>query len=54
MEERNTMEELKQLCSPVAEYLRENYNPHVRLIISQDYIKLAINEIGISLGSKDD
>ncbi|MCC0701514.1 hypothetical protein IC213_00370 [Clostridioides sp. ES-S-0049-02] len=38
---------LKSLCNPVVDFLRENYNSHYTLIISENIIKLVSDEISI-------
>ena len=47
------MEELKELCKPLIEYLKENYDLHTTIIISEDYIKLVKDEIGIPMEVED-
>jgi|GEM_PF-3067681 len=41
------MKELEQLCRPVANYLRNNWDPHCTVVISDSHIKLVRDEIGI-------
>lgn len=43
------MKKLEELCKPIAEYLKQNYDPHCSIIISDSYIKLVRDEIGISI-----
>jgi hypothetical protein len=41
------IESLKNVCKPVLEYLKKNYNPHCSLIITDTYIRLVEDKIGI-------
>lgn len=41
------IENLEKLCKPVADYLKEHYDPHCTVIIAEDYIKLVEDTIGI-------
>ena len=43
------MKKIEELCKPVYEYLRQNYDPHCSIIISDLHIKLVRNEIGIPI-----
>lgn len=43
------MDEIEEMCKPIAEYLKENYNPYYTLSISSNEIKLTSNEIFIPL-----
>lgn len=45
-------EELKRICEPAIRYLKEHCNPHTKLVISTDFIKVVIDEIGIPLENK--
>lgn len=47
-------EELKKICTPVIEYLKDNGNPYTKLIISVDSIELVVTGVGIPLDSKND
>ena len=47
------MEELEELCKPLVDFLKEHYDLHTSIIISQDYIRLVRDEIGIPLEVKD-
>ncbi|UUV13104.1 Uncharacterised protein [Clostridioides difficile] len=38
---------LKSLCSPVIDFLRENYNSNYTLIINENIVKLVSDEISI-------
>ena len=36
-----------KLCKPLLTYLKENYDPHSTLIISEDYIRIVRDEVGL-------
>lgn len=38
---------LEEICRPIAEYLKNNYDPHCTIIITDTQIKLVRDEIGI-------
>ncbi|AND84231.1 hypothetical protein CTDIVETGP_1589 [Clostridium tyrobutyricum DIVETGP] len=44
---------LKELCNPIVDYLKNNYNPHCTVIITDVEIKLVEDKIGIPIGSDD-
>ena len=48
------LDKLKDLCTPVIEYLKDNYNHYTKLIISEDCIEMVITEVGIPMDSKND
>ena len=41
--------ELLEVCRPVLEYLRDNWNPNCSVIIANDYIKVVSDEIGLPI-----
>lgn len=45
------MQNLEKICKPVAKYLRNNYDPHCTIIITDTQIKLVRDEIGIPVES---
>jgi len=45
------MKELEQLCKPVAEYLKKNWDPYCTAIITDTHIRLVRDEIGIPVGT---
>ncbi|EKQ56334.1 hypothetical protein [Clostridium sp. Maddingley MBC34-26] len=49
----NKIKELEKLCKPVADYLKENLDPHCTVVITDNHIKLVRDEIGIPVGSDD-
>lgn len=42
-----TMKQLEELCKPVADFLKEGYDPYVTVVITAEQIKLVRDEIGI-------
>jgi hypothetical protein len=40
---------LQDICKPVSDYLKENYDPHTTIIITDSIIKLVKDEIGIPI-----
>ena len=48
------IEDLEELCLPIVDYLKENYNPHYEVVISERSIKLMSSEIGIPINDKND
>lgn len=47
MEEKIT--KLNKISEPVIDFIKENYNPHTTVIISEDSIKVVTDEINIPL-----
>ena len=47
MEEK--IKELNKISEPVINFIKENYNPHTTIIISEDSIKVVTDEINIPL-----
>ena len=45
------IENLEKLCKPVAEYLKEHYDPHCTVVITDSHIRLVRDEIGIPVGT---
>ena len=52
-EEEEEMEELKQLCEPLVNYLTQNHDPHTQIIVSMDSILITKTEIGIPFDNND-
>jgi hypothetical protein len=44
---------LEELCKPVAEYLKSNYDPYATVVITDSHIKLYRGEIGIPVRNYD-
>ena len=40
-------EDLKRICEPVVQYLRENYDPHTQIVVTYDSVKVMQEEIGV-------
>lgn len=49
MDKSKEIKELEELCKPVVDYLRENYNPYYGIVITDEGIKLMNVEIGIPM-----
>lgn len=47
------IESLEKLCKPIARHLKEYYDPHCTVVITDDYIKLVEDTIGIPVRSDD-
>lgn len=47
------MEKLNELCKPVVEYLKRNWDPHCAVIITDSHIKLVRDEMGCPTRSDD-
>lgn len=43
------IKEIEELTKPIIKYIKENYNPHTTIIISQDYTKVVVDEINIPM-----
>ena len=41
------VQELEELCKPVADYLKSNLDPYCTVIITDSHIRLVRDEIGI-------
>ena len=46
--------ELNKLCKPIVEFLKENYDCHTTIIISQDGVKMIQDEIGIPINEEEE
>lgn len=44
---------LKELSTPLNGWLRKNYNPHTRIIIEWDFVKVVADEAGTPLQGED-
>lgn len=47
------IESLEKICKPVVDYLKDNYNPHCTVVITDSQVKLVEDKIGIPIGSDD-
>lgn len=43
------LDELKELSKPLAEYLKEHYNPHTTITIIQDKVKIVAGDMGVTI-----
>ena len=41
------MQELEELCKPVSEYLKKNWDPHCTVVITDSHIKLVRDDMGM-------
>ncbi|MHC1683456.1 MAG: hypothetical protein AB6733_10950 [Clostridiaceae bacterium] len=44
---------LEEVCRPVVDFLKKNYDPYTTIIIAESQIKLVRDEIGIPVESDD-
>jgi hypothetical protein len=44
---------LGELSAPLNGWLRKNYNPHTRIIIEWDFVKVVADEAGMPLCEED-
>lgn len=47
------MDELKNMCQPIADFLHENCNPYTEIHISNEMISVTTVECGIPIKRKD-
>lgn len=43
------IKELEEITKPIIEFLKNNYNPHTTVVISEDSIKVVSDEISIPI-----
>jgi len=48
------IKELQEISKPILEFLKNNYNPHTAVVISESGIKVVSDEISIPLIIHDD
>ncbi|APM37329.1 hypothetical protein [Clostridium kluyveri] len=46
-----SMKSLEKVCKPVVDYIRDNYNPHVTVVITDSQIKLLEDKMSIPIES---
>lgn len=46
---KSCIKELTKISEPVINFIKENYNPHTTIIISEDSIKVVTDEMNIPL-----
>ena len=52
MKEDNKIKELRELSKPLVEYLRQNYHPHAKIIITDDNVELVETTLGLGFHTK--
>lgn len=51
--DKEKFDRLYDLCMPLVEYLKQYCDPHTSIIISEDYIRLVRDEVGIPVEIND-
>ena len=51
--DKEKIEELEELSKPLVEYIKKYYDFHTSIIISEDFIRLVRDEIGIPVEIDD-
>lgn len=49
MNNKQAIEQLKEICKPIVEWLKENYVPYYTVVIKDEHIRLVRDEVGISI-----
>ncbi|CUQ55438.1 Uncharacterised protein [Clostridium paraputrificum] len=49
MDNKQSIEQLKEICKPIVEWLKENYGPYYTVVIKDEHIRLVRDEVGISI-----
>ena len=44
-------ESLESLATPLVNFLRQNYNPHTRIVISFDHLKIEMDELNVPVSN---
>ncbi|WP_252224646.1 MULTISPECIES: helix-turn-helix transcriptional regulator [unclassified Clostridium] len=47
----NEIKKLEEVCKPVVDYLKKNYDPHCTVVITDSQMRLVRDEIGIPVGT---
>ncbi|WP_315080833.1 hypothetical protein [uncultured Clostridium sp.] len=47
----NEIKNLEEICKPVVDYLKKNWDPHCTVVITDSQIRLVRDEIGIPVGT---
>ncbi|NFR85713.1 helix-turn-helix domain-containing protein [Clostridium botulinum] len=47
----NEIKKLEEVCKPVVDYLKKNWDPHCTVVITDSQIRLVRDEIGIPIGT---
>lgn len=48
-DKREIINKLKDISQPIIDFIKENYNPHTTIIVSEDSIKVVTDEIIIPI-----
>ncbi|KAI3344407.1 hypothetical protein CIT17_17465, partial [Clostridium botulinum] len=51
MSKKEELKKLEEVCKPVVDYLKKNYDPHCTVVITDSQIRLVRDEIGIPVGT---
>ncbi|MBN1076984.1 hypothetical protein [Clostridium botulinum] len=51
MSKKEELKRLEEVCKPVVDYLKKNYDPHCTVVITDSQIRLVRDEIGIPVGT---
>ena len=49
----NKYDEIIEMCKPLLDLLHKEYDPHTSIIISEGYIRIVQDKIGIALEVED-
>lgn len=47
------IKELEDVTKPVVEFIKRNYNPYTTVVITDEYVKVARDEIGLPIKRTD-
>ena len=47
-------EELQRICEPVVQYIRENYDPHTQIVVTDDSVTVMQKKIGVPFALVND
>ncbi|NFS61085.1 hypothetical protein FDF00_09010, partial [Clostridium botulinum] len=47
MSKKEELKKIEEVCKPVVDYLKKNYDPHCTVVITDSQIRLVRDEIGI-------
>ncbi|WP_196051361.1 hypothetical protein [Clostridium butyricum] len=49
MYNKQSIEQLKEICKPIVEWLKENYGPYYTVVITDEHIRIVRDEVGIPI-----
>jgi len=49
MDNKQSIEQLKEICKPIVEWLKENYGPYYTVVITDEHIRIVRDEVGIPI-----